>query len=247
MSTVIFSFFWNNYSMKTNEYFLWSNSFPKIHVQTSLCNLTKYREFHPAKKGDLSSARKLIRSCTKSSLLKDIKDRYPGAYLIPVIRNNCIPGAFAEAIGLPICYDIQYADTVSRKTLSGMERLIHIPRFKGKITEGKTYVIVDDVVTQGGTVCALRNHIMSHGGKVAAVAALACTRSNVIAPDGMTISRIENRFDAALWELMSSYGLPGASGYYTAGQLKYLLTFSGVPSVKSKLLFVLERARFTSA
>ena len=47
------------------------------------------------------------------------------------------------------------------------------PVFDGTISKDYNYIILDDVVTQGGTVSVLRRFIKDNAGNVAAVSALA--------------------------------------------------------------------------
>ena len=53
-----------------------------------------------------------------------------------------------------------------------MERLNNRARFDGPVRKGAEYVLVDDVMTMGGTLAELAHYIQSGGGAVAAVVVL---------------------------------------------------------------------------
>ena len=50
------------------------------------------------------------------------------------------------------------------------------PGFFGKVLPGATYLLVDDVVTSGGSLLQLAAHIQSHGGTVAGAITLATVK-----------------------------------------------------------------------
>ncbi len=91
--------------------------------------------------------------------------------------KNVIPIWFAHNIayqmGLQVCQDIYQDDRAHRTGRSGFYRIANQASFHGKVVEGQTYLIVDDVLTLGGTAASLRNFIEANGGKVLAFCVLA--------------------------------------------------------------------------
>jgi hypothetical protein len=62
---------------------------------------------------------------------------------------------------------------VGRTSLSAHQRLLWQPSFDGAVRPDVAYIIADDVLTHGGTLAALRHHILEGGGTVAAYTTLA--------------------------------------------------------------------------
>lgn len=59
-----------------------------------------------------------------------------------------------------------------RTTLKGHARFLYQPRFEGAVETKAVYILVDDAYSRGGTLAALRSHIVSNGGTVGAVCVL---------------------------------------------------------------------------
>ena len=58
------------------------------------------------------------------------------------------------------------AARVGHTQASTEKRLATPPKFVGVVHPGKSYIVVDDVLTSGSTVANLRHYIESKGGKV---------------------------------------------------------------------------------
>ncbi len=214
---------------------IWDKGFPPGYGNTSISYLLRCEEFGRAKRGDLSAARSVATKCVKLDSLLTLRRLYPDAVLLPVQRENALPVALAQAVGLPVCYDVYRSDAVQRKKLPAMERFLHRPVFCGSIKQGVSYIIIDDVVTQGGTVTALRDFVVTRGGKVVAVAALAFAGGSVIAPAEETLSRAALHISPAFWEKLGVYGITAQPAGLTDMQLKYLLSFRSSESIENKL------------
>ena len=96
---------------------------------------------------------------------------------IKKLPTNALPFAFARVIanrlGGTLDNRIVQSARVGRTALGRWLRLLCQPSFSGEISTSHPYVLVDDVFTTGGTLAALRSHIVEHGGSVIATAALA--------------------------------------------------------------------------
>ncbi len=90
---------------------------------------------------------------------------------------NAIPVALARIIsehcGNNHTVDIWQSNVVSHTGADGFGRLARQALFFGEVEKGETYILVDDLVGQGGTLANLRGHILKQGGHV--VAAIVCT------------------------------------------------------------------------
>jgi hypothetical protein len=62
---------------------------------------------------------------------------------------------------------------VGRTKLTRIERFLWQPCFAGEVRPEAAYILVDDVMTTGGTLAALRSHIISNKGTVAGITTLA--------------------------------------------------------------------------
>ena len=114
-----------------------------------------------------------------------------GAHLAPIGRResgkgvlNLWPGALATEIAARLPENHAFIDTSfiqadgsnQRRGSDLRSRLADPPRFFGRVRPGATYVLVDDVVTTGGSLLQLAAHIQAHGGKVSGAIALATVK-----------------------------------------------------------------------
>jgi hypothetical protein len=91
--------------------------------------------------------------------------------------TNAIPFAFAahlaQVLGATIETNVVQSARVGRTKLTLFPRFLWQPKFEGPITARLPYIIADDTVTAGGTIAALRCHIINEGGTVLCCTALA--------------------------------------------------------------------------
>ncbi|NCD22070.1 MAG: DEAD/DEAH box helicase, partial [Spartobacteria bacterium] len=182
----------------------WPVGFPKAFSHTTVSKVTGHPDYDAAKAGNLDAARRLVADLVKPERLKELAERFPGAVVVPVEEVeakgvNRIPYALAEAIaghGLSMLgAPIYQTSTFKRKDLDAVARLKARKVFEGEVAAGRKYVLVDDILTQGGTVHELRTHIVNNGGEVVAVSSLAFSAgSNIIAIQQDTIDSIVSRF-----------------------------------------------------
>lgn len=95
----------------------------------------------------------------------------------PETPTNALPVTFARFLKDrtrgEICRDIRQFTIRSRTNLSRLVRFLYQPGFKGPIIAGRCYIVVDDVVSSGALFASLRSHIVSGGGFVVGISALA--------------------------------------------------------------------------
>ena len=220
---------YNNYS--------WDKDFPPLYSHTSISSLKRCPGFDDAKKGNIKAALLVTGLSVKSKRINEIKEKYPSAVLLPIMSNNKLPEALARIIGLEIYFGIHKVETVKRKGLSAMERLLYKPQFRGSVPKGKNYIIVDDIVTQGSTVSALRQFVLSQGGFVIAVATLAHSAgSGVIAPNPEGVHKLAEKFDyLCLIEILRSYHIADDLSEMTNSQIRYLTRFKTIERLVKKI------------
>jgi hypothetical protein len=114
--------------------------------------------------------------------------------------------------------------------------LLHKPVFFGYIEKNTEYILVDDIVTQGGTILALRNFVMVQGGNVVAVVALAyAVGSHYIAPLKKNIVRLFFKFGSRLIHFLKKYGIAVSFQGLTNSQVKYLNRFKSFENIVKKI------------
>jgi hypothetical protein len=91
--------------------------------------------------------------------------------------TNTLPIQYAGEIAVQL--DAQVDDKIVQKARVGRTKLTKFPRFlcqpcfEGEVRRDVAYILVDDVVTTGGTLAALRSYIIENGGTVAGITVLA--------------------------------------------------------------------------
>ena len=109
--------------------------------------------------------------------------------------------------------------------------------FTGEIIPQKSYILVDDIITQGGTIASLIEFTTRSGGEVRAVLSLAYAKySTPLAPAGENIERLRSRYGDGLPDFFEECGLSRDSvKSLTNSEVMYLLKFSNVDNIRKKL------------
>ncbi|MBN8875197.1 MAG: hypothetical protein J0H67_20365 [Rhodospirillales bacterium] len=177
--------------------------------------------------GDLEAAMRIVEACTDDSAAVDrlIDAVYPsveagiplrcaiphppfddqdsdGADLPFRPLKNALPVAFqawlAETIGAARDTCILQCARVGRTKLPKFPRFLWQPAFEGDVDPNAAYILADDVFTVGGTLAALRSHIVRNGGKIVGLITLAhgTGRSQPLAISGQTCDELNSLFGA---------------------------------------------------
>lgn len=122
----------------------------------------------------LSDVNKLVRRSRKSRkvvLIAPDKDE----------STNAIPRALSEELStqfnLEIDGVIKEVSAPRRAQMTAWEKLYHQPKFYGKVYDNRVYLGVDDMISTGSTMTAMRNHVSLNGGIFAGAICIA-------SPDG---------------------------------------------------------------
>lgn len=154
------------------------NNFPDVVLMHSKSTISDHPLYQAAKGGDLAKAVTLVDDYLNDGALNGIGKllaphgdvRLLPVHALEMSGRNKLPVAYAawleQRFGLPIEYGIVQADKVSRTGADGFERLVKSVRFDGAVAAGQKYLLIDDAVTQGGTLADLRGYIESRGGVV---------------------------------------------------------------------------------
>ena len=227
----------SEFSAKNLYAYEWEDDFPQGFGHTSISYLKRCEGYHAAKNGDIDAAMRVVERCVKTDRIDAVREQFPNTVLLPVISQNMIPLALAMYIGLPVHEGVRRVDTQKRRELPAILRLMYKPKFSGRIIRGVSYIIVDDVITQGGTVASLRHYVLKRGGTVLAVIALAfAIGSRAITPIRANILRILLNFNiVALINTLATYGICSDIRQLTNSQVRYILRFRGIHTLEIKL------------
>ncbi len=155
--------------------------------------LADHKDYKAAKEqGDIDAALRVVKSCVtrlyevqlKIALDELERQGLPKPILVAPYREgsqNMLARTAAaylgDKFGLEVDTQIVELPGKSRRGMDKLERFFSSPKFAGDVKPGATYIAIDDVITNGGTLAELRSHIIQNGGRFAFAAALA-------APDG---------------------------------------------------------------
>jgi hypothetical protein len=221
------------YSVRT----AWTPDFPKATCMTTRASLmAKHGElFNKAKAGGIRAATELVKDVVKPDKVSAIAAEHPNAIVVPAHAEeargrNKLPIAYAKYIctttGLDYEDGIVQSVRAHHTGADAEHRLFVNPVFVGAVRRGREYIIVDDHITQGGTVNALRDHIESRGGKVVAVTSLTLSQgSSILSPRKETIDEIKQKWPD-IDDLLRAAGIAERADALTESQLKYIAKFS---------------------
>lgn len=215
-------------------------------LQTTLANIKqKWPKLHEAAKaGSNEAALKLVQNILgderigkkanpKWEKLRALAEAHPGAIVVPVhaeeaTGRNKIPAQYALMIekitGLHAEWRIVQSVRAHHTGANAADRMTRRAALDGQVESGAEYILVDDHVTQGGTLNELRKYIQSHGGKVVAVTTLTASQFS----DNLAISRdavlgLYAKFGNNLDEELKTAGIANGVAELTQSQARELL------------------------
>ncbi|MDF2861335.1 MAG: hypothetical protein K0S02_1607 [Achromobacter mucicolens] len=152
-------------------------SLPSVVIGQRLGTAGKHPDHPAAKAGDTAAAVRLVQDVLSDDAVAQVREAIGGEQpsVVPVLAieaagHNKIPvvtaTALAERLGLPLEVGIYQSVKAKRTALDGLGRIFQQPEFDGAVQPGKPYFLVDDTLTQGGTLAALASHIEQNGGRV---------------------------------------------------------------------------------
>lgn len=224
------------------------NDFPKVKVFYPSGTLRKASEklYLEAKGGNVVSAYDLL----INYVLKDedifefgidLFNRKP--ILAPVLAQeylgkNRIPAVFAEILsghlGFEVADDIVQTVKANHTNASAYERIVRQPMFDGYVEAGRNYVILDDTVSMGGTLAALKGHIESNGGKVILGATLTGYQDVDLVPLEKTLNHVRNKHPELPEWWQNEFGFP--IEYLTQGELGHFKKPNSIDEIRSRLI-----------
>lgn len=230
------------------------DGFPDAVVLHSPGDVLNHPDYRAAKEGNLSAAMRLINDVvTASDLVKVRAIVGDGDTLVVAVHaeeaqgRNKIPLAYAARIadefGKRLDVKIVQVKQVNRSGSDGIHRLATRVNFSGAIYPNDQYLLVDDTLTQGGTIADLKGFIESNGGKVLGATVLMGKQySAKLRPSAETIQGVRSRYGRdfeSWWKREFGYGLDKL----TESEARYLLKIRGedADSLRNRLLEARQR------
>jgi hypothetical protein len=214
----------------------WNKDFPDAVYAMPHGELAKHPDYAAAKAGDGAAALRLARDVVTPEFVDKVRSALPEGsepVIVPVVAreaagDNEIPRMAAEVLaqrlGLKADTEITQADKVSRGGSDAMHRIANQPAFEGKVERGKDYVLLDDMLAQGGTLAQLKTHIEREGGKVVLATALTGKEySRKLALDQKSLEKVRGRYGSieGWWKQQFGHGFDGL----TESEARAILTY----------------------
>jgi len=216
--------------------------FPPV-VRNGLSALSREPEYLAAKAGDPKAALNMVYRLMTSEMVSEVRELIGenlNVRIVPIqaqeaTGRNKIPLAVAEVLaahlGVEVEYDICQSNRVFRTGASADHRLVFRPAFEGRVEPGRSYIVVDDTMTMGGTIAELRGYIMSQGGIVPGAAVMAARESAVnLAITQKMLDRIDQKHGAELdkfWQEEFGHGLDKLT-QHEAGHLRAAVSLESI-------------------
>lgn len=169
-----------------------SPDFPAVIIQrpdASPVHVRAHADYKAAKSGDVDAAFRLVSDVLDAAKVGEIRQLIgPRAPVTVAVHSeeaagrNKIPQAYAEVLadrlGLAADDSIVHANRPGRTGSSQLHRIFARSIFDGPVEPGRDYLMVDDHISQGGTLADLRAYIESHAGRVIGATTLTGNEAN---------------------------------------------------------------------
>ena len=157
----------------------WYNESTNVIPFSTINKMKSNPNYEEAKGGNRDAAFDLVQNIMsgeeQQKKMRELAEKHPDAILLAVhaeekAGRNAIPLAIADYIGentgLKVDDNIVQTVFASRTGSDQLHRLTNRPKFDGEVQRGAKYILIDDVVSRGGTFSELRYYIESNGGIV---------------------------------------------------------------------------------
>lgn len=221
-------------------------SIPDVIIPFELGQLTEHPEYSKAKSGDTVAAVRVAKDMITDELAERVSEllESENGLMLPVLADemqgkNKIPLAIAKVLqaktGVAVSLDTYQVSKVGRTGLSGLDRIFAIPEFDGGEMTGKSFLLIDDTLTQGGTLAALASHIQQNGGRV--IGGLALTGKQYSArliSNNNTINQIRNKYGDLENDFLQATGYGFKA--LTNSEARYLANYKPSKDIRARIL-----------
>lgn len=202
-------------------------------------DIKAHPDYVKAKAGCQDSAINLVSELAKQflvNLVNEIPENmiFVAPFAKEATGDNAIPQVLAMMCAMifngAVDDDIVQINRVYHTGADPMERLISQSTFEGLVTSNARYILVDDVVSMGGTLAELSNYIQHHGGVVYGVITLVnAGRNKNLCANRTTINKLKERFNHEIRELFNIE--PEA---LTFNESNYLIGFRSTDEIRNR-------------
>lgn len=226
----------------------WDKDFPDTVLHGRLGDATAHKDYEAAKGGDDAAARRLVADVMTRQSVDELRQLLNGRKAIlaavhaeEAVSRNAIPQAMADVLGkvldLEVATGIVQSEKVGRTAQDGFGRLTNQPSFEGPVRTDLPYILLDDTLTQGGTLANLKGYIEDHGGKVIGASALTGKRYSArIALAAETLEKLRDHFEGTdlenWWNEQHGYGFDRL----TESEANYLLRAADADKIRDRVL-----------
>lgn len=232
----------------------WRKDFPDAIILAPLSAEKNNPDYEAGKAGDIDAALRFVESIITKDGLGKIADIANGADLVVSVHAeeaqglNKIPSVFAsviaEQLGIDVELNIIQTDRPLRSAGDGFHRLANQPRFSGTIKEGAKHLILDDTITQGGTIASLKGYIESNGGEVIGAAALTGKQySAKLALQEQTLISLREKHGEleGWWKEQFGYGFDKL----TESEARYLTRVADADTIRTRISTARQKANYS--
>jgi hypothetical protein len=250
----------------TGEIAPWPPDFPRVLTHCGLGELYaagrepheplddggKSDTYRRAKEGELDAAIRIVSEIIQPALIDEVLGRLSGAIVASVhaeeaAGRNKLAIAYAMAIkqitGLELEDSIVQINRVNHTDASARQRLARRPEFAGTVERGRSYVVVDDVVTSGSSLAALRHFIGARGGQVVLATTLSAAPARYgfdpeqLAIMPATLQRIQNKFPTPKIDaILKQYGIAPSIHHLTESEGRTVASFDSPDALRSSFV-----------
>ena len=226
---------------------------PRAVLASTVAELKKHPAYFRAVTGDEDAAAALAADLVTLDVAQKLEFAEADA-VVGVLEArasggaNAIPTAAAKRLAHRLALDhvtgVTHSGGVRPTGLDGVSSIFTRPTFHGPIAPGKRYILVDDMLGQGGSIAALAEHIQAEGGHVAAVLALAGPEySALLAPSSSTLSGLRAQLGDAEQQFQQASGR--SFDQLTESEARYLAKFKPQSAIRQRIAEALERGMDT--
>jgi len=165
-----------------------------------------------------------------------------GVHAEEITGRNKIPEALAKQIGiltgLEVDKEIVQKTRAQRTGKGEIYRLAHRPAFDGKVQAGRDYILIDDVISKGGTLNELKFYIEQNGGKVVQMVVAGAGRygTNIALTEKTKTEIISMYGTIALHEFLKEHDIyAGNIGYLTESEARRIMAAGPLNETRNRI------------